>query len=116
MGILSDYADGFEDDRAFAANVGFTDLVKRPSARARDLDRDELEAGRVWLVAKVKRYRPRLLVFTFKEAATACCGPFPGHGFARGVEIAGVPGFVMPGPYERSDRVAKALTQLAERI
>jgi TDG/mug DNA glycosylase family protein len=40
---------------------GITDLVARSSARAEELTRDELVAGRRRLVAKVKRYRPRCL-------------------------------------------------------
>jgi double-stranded uracil-DNA glycosylase len=40
---------------------GITDLVARSSARAEELTRDELVAGRRRLVAKVRRYRPRCL-------------------------------------------------------
>ena len=115
-GLLDEAASGFEDDAAFAAGFGFTDIVKRPSARAHDLGEDEFEAGKVELVEKLDRFRPGLVIFTFKKTATALCGSFSGHGFVAGVEVAGIPGFVMPGPYERSDRVAKALVRLAERV
>jgi TDG/mug DNA glycosylase family protein len=43
------------------SGCGITDLVARSSARAEELTRDELVAGRRRLVAKVKRYRPRCL-------------------------------------------------------
>ena len=43
--------------------IGFTDVAKRPSARASELTRDELAAGVVDLVAKLQRYRPRVACF-----------------------------------------------------
>jgi TDG/mug DNA glycosylase family protein len=43
------------------SGCGITDLVARSSARAEELTRDELVAGRRRLVAKVMRYRPRCL-------------------------------------------------------
>lgn len=116
VGLLEEPGDGFEDDAAFAAGVGFTDIVKRPSARADDLAADELRAGKSELARKLKRFRPELVIFTFKKTAVVLCGGFPGHGFVHGVDVAGIPAFVMPGPYERADRVAKALDQLARRL
>jgi hypothetical protein len=56
--------------------------------------------------------RPALLSFTFKKAATALLGPFKGHGHRPDLNLAGIPVFVMPGPYERSGRAAAALEQL----
>ncbi len=43
--------------------IGFTDLVKRPTAKASDLAAAELAAGVEHLVAKVARYRPRVACF-----------------------------------------------------
>jgi len=43
--------------------IGFTDLVKRPSARASDLTRRELAAGVDELLAKLRRFRPRVVCF-----------------------------------------------------
>jgi hypothetical protein len=39
-------------------------------------------------------------------------GPFKGHGHRLELELGGAEVFVMPGPYERADRVAAALEQL----
>jgi TDG/mug DNA glycosylase family protein len=42
---------------------GFTDLVKRPSARAAKLMPDELVAGAAILMRKLDRFRPRIACF-----------------------------------------------------
>jgi TDG/mug DNA glycosylase family protein len=36
-GILADHGAGYEDDAAFAAGIGFTDIIKRPTSRAAGL-------------------------------------------------------------------------------
>ena len=55
---------GPADDRALLAyGIGFTDLVKRPTAKASDLGTRELAAGVEHLVAKIERYRPRIACF-----------------------------------------------------
>jgi TDG/mug DNA glycosylase family protein len=103
---------GREDDAAFLAGVGFTDIVKRPTARANAISAAEFEHGRELLAEKLRRHRPALLIFTFKKTATTLLGPFKGHGHRPELEFAGGQVFVMPGPYERADRVAAALEQL----
>ena len=113
--VLQATGSGFEDDAAFAAGVGFTDIVKRPTARADGLRDGELERGRAELLEKLNRFRPGLVIFTFKKTAVALLGPFDGHGHRPELEVAGIPSFVMPGPYERADRVDQALKAL-ERL
>jgi TDG/mug DNA glycosylase family protein len=115
-GLIPPAEPGGEDDAAFACGIGFTDLVKRPSARAHDLGNDEFAAGRSELERKLARYRPELIIFTFKKTATVLCGAFPGHGFVDGVEVAEIPGFVMPGPYAKTSVAEAALSQLRQRM
>lgn len=104
--------EGFEDDRAFAAGIGFTDVVKRPTASAKDLRRGELEHGRVLLEAKLADFDVPLIIFTFKGAATPLLGPFDGHGSLGRKRLTGARIFVMPGPMEKRERVEAALIQL----
>lgn len=111
-GVIEATGTGREDDAAFLAGIGFTDIVKRPTARADAISTAEFEHGREMLAEKLRRYRPALLIFTFKKSATALLGPFKGHGHRPELEFAGAQVFVMPGPYERTDRVAAALEQL----
>jgi double-stranded uracil-DNA glycosylase len=46
-----------------AHGFGFTDLVKRPTARASDLHSSEFTAGVADLLSKLERYRPRIACF-----------------------------------------------------
>jgi double-stranded uracil-DNA glycosylase len=72
-GILPD-EPGWEDDLAFANGVGFTDIVKRPTARASEIRPEEFEYGRPLLEDKLDAAGPRLLVFSFKRTAEVLFG------------------------------------------
>lgn len=53
-----------EHDRALPAHgFGFTDLVKRPTARASDLQPQELAAGVASLASRLERHSPRFACF-----------------------------------------------------
>src|SRR5262245_45026102 len=95
---------GPSHDRALLAHgFGFTDLVKRPTARAHQLDPGELAPGVAQLVAKLERYQPRIACFHgitgFRHvhrmlapaAAAPILGPQPGR-------IGGARIFVIPNP------------------
>jgi TDG/mug DNA glycosylase family protein len=110
VGLL-DSAAGFEDDAAFAAGLGFTDIIKRPTASAKELSADEFAFGRHQLESKIKECNPGLVIFTFKKTAVELCGPFDGYGFV-GLPLAGIESFVMPGPYEPKAPAEAALNEL----
>jgi|GEM_PF-1893064 len=108
---------GYEDDRAYAGGVGFSDVVKRPTRNAEEVDKSELAYGRALLEDKLTEVRTQLVIFTFKKAATAVLGDFPGHGLLSPTrQLAGARVFVMPGPYEKSDRTARALEELKHHL
>jgi TDG/mug DNA glycosylase family protein len=111
-GVIEETGTGREDDAAFLAGIGFTDIVKRPTTRANEITAAELEKGRELLTEKLRRHRPALLIFTFKKTATSLFGRFKGHGHRPELELGDAQVFVMPGPYERADRVGAALEQL----
>jgi TDG/mug DNA glycosylase family protein len=115
-GVIQATGTGREDDAAFLTGIGFTDIVKRPTARASAISAAEFEHGRELLAEKLRRHRPALLVFTFKKTATTLLGPFKGHGHRPELEFEGAQIFVMPGPYERTNRVSSALGQLRDLI
>jgi TDG/mug DNA glycosylase family protein len=108
--------DGFEDDRAFAAGIGFTDIVKRPTARAHDVTVAEFTHGRHLLVTKLEATAPNLVIFTFKKSAQVLFGDFFGNGFVDVPSLAGAEVFVMPGPYEAAVTVAETMRHLAGRL
>ena len=88
VGVLPDSSPGAEDDAAFAAGIGFTDIVKRPSANAKSLTTDEFEHGRRELEAKLEHYGPKLVIFVFKQTAEVLFGRFAGNGFVPGLTLA----------------------------
>jgi TDG/mug DNA glycosylase family protein len=114
VGLLADGV-GFEDDRAFAAGVGFTDVVKRPTRRADDVAPHEMTHGCVLLAEKLQRYRPEMLLFVFKGAATTLLGAFGGLGFV-GLQFAGAEVYVMPRREEKRERAKLALDELTMRL
>lgn len=116
VGLLPAVLDGYEDDALYAKGVGFTDLVKRPTARASGLCREELRYGRDVLVDKLSAARPRLVIFTYKRTAEVLFGRVEGAGPLRRHDVLPSDGFVMPGPYERRERVELVLDGLRERL
>lgn len=113
VGLLPARYEGYEDDALFESGVGFTDIIKRPTGRAKDLTSAEYEFGVDLLLEKLQRHRPRLAIFTFKKTAEVLLGKFDGHG-ERPSRVDGVRFFVMPGPYEKRDVVNRGLAALRE--
>jgi TDG/mug DNA glycosylase family protein len=87
---------GWEDDSAFTAGIGFTDVVKRPTARADGLWPGELQHGRELLAVKLMELCVRKVLFTFKASAEALLGPLDGHGLLAHQTLADAEIFVMP--------------------
>lgn len=115
VGLLPATVDGFADDELLARGVGFTDIVKRPTARARELTGSEYAVGARLLRAKLERYRPRVAIFTFKKPAELLLGAFAGHG-ERPSPFEATRCFVMPGPYARREAADRALGALGELV
>lgn len=114
-GVLQPVSGGFEDDAAVAAGVGFTDLVKRPTARADEVRPDELRHGREVLERKLTHTGAPALVFPFKAAAVALVGRFEGNGWLPR-RFAGCRLFVMPGPYEKRASVDATIATLRPQL
>ena len=110
-GLLPDRT-GWEDDLAFAKGLGFTDIVKRPTAKASEIRAAEFAHGKPRLERKLEEARPALLIFSFKKAAEVLLGKFSGNGFLD-LAVARVQVFVMPGPYATRAEVEVRLNELA---
>ncbi len=115
-GLLPDGA-GFEDDRAFQAGIGFTDVVKRPTPTADQLRPGELEHGRALLEAKLSDVDAPLVIFVFKAAAQALLGALPSgfYGLVPDAKLGPARAFVMPGPTAPQFIEADAVRQLSRR-
>jgi TDG/mug DNA glycosylase family protein len=111
-GVIDLSAGGFEDDVAFAAGIGFTDVVKRPTSRAAGLRAGELHHGRALLESKLTALAVRKVLFTFKASAEALLGRLEGPGVQTGRTVGGAEVFVMPGPMARTEVALQVLDDL----
>lgn len=97
-GLLVDALPGVEDEAFERSGHGLTDLVKRPTASPGEVTAEELRTGAAELRRKIEEWTPGLVIFVFKKAAqeawqrkAVTAGPGP--------PLAGVPTFLLSGPY-----------------
>ena len=112
IGLLTDAVPGAEDDAFVAAGHGLTDLVKRPTASAHDLERDELQRGAQQLRTNVRTWQPGLILFVFKEAAHLALGSPVSPG--TGSLLEGIPTFLLSGPYAARNEADRVNAELRE--
>ncbi len=117
VGLLADATPGREDDSFVEAGNGLTDVVKRPTRSASEVTRQELAAGAERLRARVREWRPALVLFPFQAAAHAALGE---RALSPGPcgSIGGVPAFLLSGPYAAksiTDRVDAELKAMLTR-
>jgi TDG/mug DNA glycosylase family protein len=53
-----------EDELLLDIGIGFTNLVPRPTRRADELTREEIQSGALDLRAKLEQFRPAVVVYT----------------------------------------------------
>jgi mismatch-specific thymine-DNA glycosylase len=56
-----------DDKRLIEFGIGLTDLVKRATRQASELERQEIAEGRILLAQKLDEYAPRVVAFNGKE-------------------------------------------------
>lgn len=104
--------DAESEDACWAASGhGVTDIVKRAVRSNDSLKPDEIAAGVEALRKKVRRWRPRAILFAFKNAAEAALGQSklsPGALAA----FEGVPTLLLTGPYAKPDAAAEECRRL----
>jgi double-stranded uracil-DNA glycosylase len=97
IGLLHDPVPGREDEAFARAGHGLTDLVKRPTRSSDELAESDLKSGIEALRRKIRKWRPELILFAFKEPARRLLGPGVRPGLAG--EVEGIPAFLLTGPY-----------------
>ena len=108
-------SEGFEDDAAVAAGIGFTDVVKRPTPHADQLTTAEKRRGVDLLAEKLGRLRRRSSSSLSKRLPLNwSVGSKATAGLRR--EFAGSRLFVMPGPCERAATAALTLASLRSGV
>jgi len=101
IGLL-EQSDGWEDELFARAGNGLTDIVKRPTASANEVNAEELDAGARILLDKIKAWKPGLVLFAFKPPADALLGGSIAPG--PGPPLADIPTFRLTGPYAASEK------------
>ena len=66
--IVQNLAAGTEDETAFAEGFGFTDVVKRPSTSADELDFEDYQYGRPIVLAKLQEMKPAGCLLRIQES------------------------------------------------
>lgn len=98
-----DRLEPIHDRLLWAYGIGFTDVVKRPTAKAAELGRDEFATGAAALVARLERYQPRVACFQGMMGYRPFAGVLgsTGRGLALGLQPLSVNRtrvFVVPSP------------------
>lgn len=86
-----------EDRTLIELGIGITNIADRPTGMAQELRRGEYEAGREPLRAKLREYRPLIVAFAGRMAATGYYGKTRPLG-PQDDEIEGARVFVAPSP------------------
>ncbi len=105
LGLLVDPEPGAEDDAFARSGHGLTDLVKRPSTSSREVSRDELAAGVESLIAKVRAWKPGMILFAFAEPGRQLLGASTRPG--RGSDFEGARTFLLSGPYASAEETQR---------
>src|SRR4051812_35907673 len=113
-GLIDQAGSDFEDDAAVRRGIGFTDIVKRPTARADAIASAEMEAGVRLLGDRLEPVTPRLIIFTLKRPPKRFFRKFQGSGLRQDFTVAGAPSFVMPSPFAALEEVEPQLIELRD--
>jgi TDG/mug DNA glycosylase family protein len=95
--LLKDSVPGKEDEALHRSGHGLTDVIKRPLEGGQRPLPSELLHGAELLRAKVRDWKPGLVIFVFKAAAEAALGQNVVTG--PGPNYENSPTFVLPSPY-----------------
>ena len=105
QGLGVDVLGATHDAALLAFGIGFTDMVKRPSANATGVGRAEFVAGATLLAEKLARHRPRVACFhgmtayrPFHRALTVGADPNPPELGPQTLRLGDTYLFVVPNP------------------
>jgi len=106
-------AGRYYEKYALAAGIGFTDIVKRPTARATDVRDDEIRFGANLLEHKLSSRNVPVVICVFKPVADVL-GCTDGAGVQSRRTSWGATVFRMPGPYESNEKAGPIMRQLID--
>ncbi len=88
----------FEEDLLLDLKFGITNIVQRATARADELNDDELRTGGVRLEAKVRRWRPTVVAFVGIHPYRVVSGMKDAHVGLQNIPFGGSRAWVLPNP------------------
>jgi double-stranded uracil-DNA glycosylase len=86
------------DRRLLEYGYGLTTAVSRPTARADELSRPEIEAAASQFESKVRRYAPQIIAFLGKAAISGMSGKRDIHWGLQPAGFGGARAWVLPNP------------------
>lgn len=101
------------EEAAIAAGVGFTDIVKRPTAREGGVTADELRFGSETLTNKLSALNVGLIVCVFRHPVKVLLGSAGTPGMQAKRTEWGAQVFRMPGPFDGAERVKEVMSELS---
>lgn len=108
-GVLHELPEGREDAEALRQGFGFTDLLRKPTARAKELTDREIAAAVPDLVARLLPFKSDdpLILFVFKQAADAV-GPE--------LEKVGFRTARLPAPFLKNEKIEAVMKQIKRAL
>lgn len=114
ISLLKDASPGSEDEAFARAGNGLSDIVKRATRSAKDLGREEMKIGAASLKEKIRKWKPSLILFSYREPAVWLIGKGVRPGLCGKVE--GVQAFLLSGPYAPSEQATRINDELVNLI
>ncbi len=127
VGLLEGATPGLEDEALLERNLGITDVVPRPTARANEVTKEEFQLGARFVLYQIEEGKPRIVCFIYKKALeTLVGGSIPGEGGLIESEDEAWKSlfgdsrvFLFPSPYaptETEKIILKQFKQLVEEV
>jgi TDG/mug DNA glycosylase family protein len=104
------------EESAVSAGVGFTDIVKRPTRGEGGVTAAEIDYGKALLGKALADRSVELVICVFRQPTKALLGATGAPGFQSRRTAWGARVFRMPGPYEKTERVAEAMSSLSAAL
>jgi TDG/mug DNA glycosylase family protein len=102
----------FFEEAAVRAGVGFSDLVKRPTAREGGVSAAERAHGRALLESELAARNVGLVICVFRHPVEALLGSSVAAGYQARRTSWGAPVFRLPGPFEERERARAVMDSL----
>ena len=123
VGLLEGVEEGREDEALLEKNLGITDLVPRPTARADEITKEEFSLGAQFVLYQIQAGKPHVVCFIYKKALEVLVGgKVPGGGLIESTDEAWTRlfgesrVFLFPSPYAKSETEKEILGRFGRLV